>query len=346
MRAASIGSGPVVVWPSVSRMIAADVYEPGGTGLGGRLVGAPSPGRAALDLRWPSPRGFDERRSNSASGKIVFSDTRMPLPTAVPRWSWKRSIAAMMSSRLCVGGCTTAAVAANDTTPMRVVLRLLVDERARRRPARPRAVRLDVGRAHAARDVHRQDDRLVLRRQRDDRRGPRDRDDHQREARAGTGAAGRGGAAAGPRPSRPSPSRGSRSAARASSSAAAAARTRPRPPAPATSSHSISGHRKRHRVRSQVLRHAAAGGELAAPLAQVGEAHDRVDEVVVGRELERVDAGVAERRAQLLLALLRRRREALAEAAVVRVDEELLAGLGVLDRRAVPRSGSSISSGS
>ena len=45
----------------------------------------------------------------------------MPLPTAVPRCSWKRSIAARMSSRLCVGGCTTDAVPANDTTPMRVV---------------------------------------------------------------------------------------------------------------------------------------------------------------------------------------------------------------------------------
>ena len=38
----------------------------------------------------------------------------------------------------------------------------------------------------------------------------------------------------------------------------------------------------------------------------------------------------AERRAQLLLARARRLREALAEAAVVRVDEQLLAGLGVL----------------
>ena len=44
----------------------------------------------------------------------------MPLPTAVPRCSWKRSIAATMSSLLCVGDCTTDAVAANDTTPMRV----------------------------------------------------------------------------------------------------------------------------------------------------------------------------------------------------------------------------------
>ena len=31
--AASIGSGPMVFWPSVSSTITADEYEPGGTGL-------------------------------------------------------------------------------------------------------------------------------------------------------------------------------------------------------------------------------------------------------------------------------------------------------------------------
>ena len=50
-------------------------------------------------------------------------------------------------------------------------------------------------------------------------------------------------------------------------------------------------------------------------------------------ELERVDAGVAERRAQLGLALRGGRGEALAEAAVVRVDEDLLAGLRILDHQ-------------
>ena len=43
----------------------------------------------------------------------------MPLPIAVPRCNWKRSIAATTSARLCVGGCTTAAVPANDTMPTR-----------------------------------------------------------------------------------------------------------------------------------------------------------------------------------------------------------------------------------
>ena len=43
------------------------------------------------------------------------------------------------------------------------------------------------------------------------------------------------------------------------------------------------------------------------------------------------------------LALLRGRLEAPAEAAIVGVDEQLLAGLGILRRRASPRSGSSIS---
>ena len=105
-------------------MIAADAYEPGATGFATSFAPAPagSPSFAASFAAafCASRRGFHERRSNSASGKIVFSDTRMPLPTAVPRCSWKRSIAPRMSSRLCVGDCTTEAVAANETTPMRV----------------------------------------------------------------------------------------------------------------------------------------------------------------------------------------------------------------------------------
>ncbi len=44
----------------------------------------------------------------------------MPLPTAVPRCSWKRSMAASRSSLVRVGACTSDAVPANDTTPMRV----------------------------------------------------------------------------------------------------------------------------------------------------------------------------------------------------------------------------------
>jgi hypothetical protein len=51
------------------------------------------------------------------SGNSVASDRMMPLPVAVARCSWKRSMAAMMSSRLVVGACTTAAVPANETTP-------------------------------------------------------------------------------------------------------------------------------------------------------------------------------------------------------------------------------------
>ena len=159
------------------------MYEPGGTGLTRpscrrcrrrveqRPLAAMPAGRRA---------GSCARRSNSTSGKIAFSDTRMPLPTAVPRCSWKRSIAATTSSRLRVGGCTSErgagerhdadagrAAAGSSTKALRRVL------------GGGEPVRLDVGRAHAARDVHRQDHRLVLRRQRDHGRGPRDRDDHR-----------------------------------------------------------------------------------------------------------------------------------------------------------------------
>src|SRR5690348_15919712 len=72
--------------------------------------------------------------------------------------------------------------------------------------------------------------------------------------------------------------------------------------------------------------------EATAALAQVGEAQDRVGEIVARRELEDVDARVAESRAKPHLAFLGGLHEAAAEAAIVRVDEDLLAGFGVLHR--------------
>ena len=41
----------------------------------------------------------------------------MPLPIAVCRCIWKRSMAAASSSRSCVGGCTSTALPANVTMP-------------------------------------------------------------------------------------------------------------------------------------------------------------------------------------------------------------------------------------
>ena len=121
--AASIGSGPVVVWPSVSRMITADEYDPGATGLNSASWAADgcclSSERAAPSRL--ASRGLSDCRSNSTSGISALSETRMPLPTAVPRCNWKRSIAASRSSLVRVGACTSDAVPANDTTPMRVL---------------------------------------------------------------------------------------------------------------------------------------------------------------------------------------------------------------------------------
>jgi hypothetical protein len=57
--------------------------------------------------------------SMPASGKMVASETMIALPIAVARCSWKRSIAAITSSRLRVGACATVAVPANATTPTR-----------------------------------------------------------------------------------------------------------------------------------------------------------------------------------------------------------------------------------
>ena len=76
-------------------------------------------------------------------------------------------------------------------------------------------------------------------------------------------------------------------------------------------------------------------GYLRAPAAERGHAHDRADQVVVGRERQRLDPGSAERAADFCLATPGRLREAAPEAGVVGVDVELLAGLGVLhDQRA------------
>ena len=60
-------------------------------------------------------------RSMPSSGNSVASDRISPEPMAVARCIWKRSIDATTSSRLSVGACTTAAVPANDTTPMRTL---------------------------------------------------------------------------------------------------------------------------------------------------------------------------------------------------------------------------------
>ena len=70
-----------------------------------------------------------------------------------------------------------------------------------------------------------------------------------------------------------------------------------------------------------------AARELAAPLSQVGKAQDRVDQIVVRRQLECVHAGLPKRGPQRLFALFRDEREALAEAAVMRINDDLLSGL-------------------
>ena len=65
-----------------------------------------------------------------------------------------------------------------------------------------------------------------------------------------------------------------------------------------------------------------------AALAHVGEAHHRIDQVAVGGQLERIDAGAHEARAQLGFALGGDAGKALAKARVVGVHQHLLAGLG------------------
>src|ERR1019366_6853276 len=92
------------------------------------------------------------------------------------------------------------------------------------------------------------------------------------------------------------------------------------------------GSRRRSHVRGRSEPGAVPVGESAALFLQVGEAQDRIDKVVVGGEFERVDAGAREGLAQLGLAPFGRGLKALAKAGVMRVDDELLAGLGILQR--------------
>ena len=73
-----------------------------------------------------------------------------------------------------------------------------------------------------------------------------------------------------------------------------------------------------------------AEAALRALLARLSKAHDGIEQVIIGRELQTVDTGLGERRAQRILRGLGGILEAASEAAIVGVDEQLLAGLGVL----------------
>src|SRR2546423_2179548 len=103
--------------------------------------------------------------------------------------------------------------------------------------------------------------------------------------------AGYGAGAVATRPSLPEPWRGSRSAARFFSFAAAPAGTRrlsSARPAIATASPATGGS-----CVLQMLRKRPARGELASTLPQIREAQDGVGQIVVGCQLQRIDAGLS-----------------------------------------------------
>src|ERR671918_1091557 len=254
-----------------------------------------------------------------ASGKIVARETMIPLPMAVARCSWNRSIAAMISSRLCVGACTTDAVPAKGTTPMRTFegcsatkafaaacaaeIRLGCTSTARILPETSMArmmvkcwdgkVITAAGRAMAT---------IIVISATRKRNGGMCR-----------------------RNLRPAPSASFTMLKLAYLSAACCLR-RNRKKYPATSagttrrSQSISGHRN-FMVPSQVLRQASARRQLAPALAQVGESQDGVDEIVFCGQLQRIRARLVEGRPELLLTPLGQSREALPESPIVGVDE-------------------------
>jgi hypothetical protein len=128
MRADSTGSGPVVVRPSVRRMMTEASWDPGGTGWNGGRLGSPPEASGAPRCR-ASGRGSDERRC----------ERDHPDPGA----AW-----------------------------------LLGDEGPRRGLGGDQPVREDVGGPHAAGDVHREDDRVVVGGQGDDGARPRHREEH------------------------------------------------------------------------------------------------------------------------------------------------------------------------
>src|SRR4029077_13463520 len=74
--------------------------------------------------------------------------------------------------------------------------------------------------------------------------------------------------------------------------------------------------------------HPPRPGSAAPQLSHRRESHDRAHQVLVGRELEGVDAGAPECGTQRLLTLPDHGGEARPELPVVRVDPQVLAGLG------------------
>ena len=255
----------------------------------------------------------------------------MPLPTAVPRCSWKRSIAARMSSRLCVGDCTTDAVAANDTTPMRVVFGCsATNARAASCAATMRLGLTSVARMLPETSIARITvsccDGSVTTggraRDRDEHQRQRDQEQQRRHVPAEALA----------RAHRvPDEARGSRSAARPSSSAAAARGRRPPPAGPAAAATA-----SRARGTSRVDSRGAAAGRrrwragCAACAGRRSAGSRRRDRrpstsssasTPAARKAERSSAS------RRFAAAAKRWRK----PAVVRVDEQLLAGLGILD---------------
>ena len=121
-------------------------------GLGLRLVerlAAP----AALAHRRHRARSVST--SMPSSGNSVASARMMPLPIAVLRWSSKRSIAAMRSSRSLRRRLHEQRRARERDDADAHVGRLVLDELLRRRLRGDDAARLDVARAHAERHVDR-----------------------------------------------------------------------------------------------------------------------------------------------------------------------------------------------
>ena len=163
MRAASMGSGPVVRRPSVSRMIAADVYEPGGTGLTSFFFSA----FAGL-----SGAG---RRGGVARAPVVAEDHLLEIDAVVGKQRGERKDDAAADRGVALQleavdrGDQVFAVLRGRLHEQRGprerddaganVRRQVLHEQLRGILRGDDAVGLDVGRAHRQRNVHGHDDR-------------------------------------------------------------------------------------------------------------------------------------------------------------------------------------------
>ena len=149
------GMMPRVFAPSVSSTTISGAKVPAGLGAagtgeaGGRAAGRP----------WPATEPGSAGATAGLISAIASTDLRMAAPMVVPRPVVSESIARSSGCRSVVGATASWANPENRTRPMLVSGVLGLHEVAHRSLRRGQPVGLDVGGAHGARHIQRQDHR-------------------------------------------------------------------------------------------------------------------------------------------------------------------------------------------